>query len=339
MKKKKILVTGGLGYIGSHTSIVLLENNYDIIIVDNLCNSDIKVLKKINILTSKTPEFHRCDINDNKKLNQIFKNNQIDGIIHFAALKSVSESVKFPDKYYKNNVEGIKNLLKYCDKYDVKKFIFSSSCIVYGKPKKLPIKESTTFGKPLSPYGNTKILSEEILMKHCNEKDSFKNISLRYFNPVGAHKSNMIGENPHGIPNNLVPIITQNSIGKNIKLKVFGNDYNTIDGTAIRDYIHIEDLSKAHLKAYKYLEESKNNYEFFNIGTGKGYSVLEVINTFEKISGKKLQYKFSNRRKGDVEKIYADTKKAKKLLKWNSVYNLEDMLKSAWLYENKLNED
>jgi len=339
MKKKTILVTGGLGYIGSHTSINLIEEGYKLIIVDNLCNSSLTVLDNIYKLTSIKPVFYKCNITNLKELNNIFSNHKIDGIMHFAALKSVSESLKFPNKYFRNNVEGLKILLKCCKRHNVNKFIFSSSCTVYGIPKKLPVTESFPFKKPLSPYGETKIISEEILIDFTKSHHSFKNISIRYFNPVGAHNSITIGEIPIGIPNNLVPAITQTCIGKIKELKVFGKDYNTKDGTALRDYIHIEDLARAHLKAYKYLDKlSKKNYEFFNIGTGKGHTVLEVINTFEKIIKKKLKYRFVGKRRGDVEKIYADVRKANKLLRWKANYNLEEMLKSAWLWEKKLND-
>jgi len=336
---KKILVTGGLGYIGSHTCVDLLEKNYEIIILDNLSNSELDVLKCIQTITSKKSKFFNCDITNYGELSDVFKRNNIECVFHFAALKSVSDSVQNPKKYFFNNVEGIKNLLKCCKKFKVNKFIFSSSCTVYGIPKILPVNESMPFGEASSPYGKTKIKSEEILLKFCKENKSFKNISLRYFNPVGAHNSNLIGESPKETPSNLVPIITQSYFNKNIKLKIFGNDYNTKDGTAIRDYIHIEDLSKAHIKAYEYIKDSKNNYEFFNVGTGRGYSVIEVINTFEEISGKKLNYIFADRRKGDIEKIYADTKKVNKKIKWKAKFDLKKMLKSAWLWEIKRNSN
>ena len=336
---KKILITGGLGYIGSHTSVLLLEKNYEIIIIDNLSNSEINALESIHSITSKKPEFFNCDITNYKKLYYIFKKNNIDCVIHFAALKSVTESVQNPEKYFYNNIEGIKTLLKCCKKFNVNNFIFSSSCTVYGSPKTLPVHESMPFGKPSSPYGETKIKSEEILLKFCEKNKYFKNISLRYFNPVGAHNSNLIGESPKGIPNNLVPSIVQSCFSKNIKFKVYGNDYNTKDGTAIRDYIHIEDLSKAHIMAYEYIKNSRNNYEIFNIGTGRGYSVIEVINMFEKISGKKLNYKFAKRRKGDIKEIYADTTKANRILKWKAKFNLKNMLESAWSWELKTNSN
>ena len=336
---KKILVTGGLGYIGSHTCVDLLEKNYEIIIVDNLCNSELDTLNSIYSITKKKPKFFNCDITNYEELFHLFKTNNIDCVIHFAALKSVSDSVQNPKKYFFNNVEGIKILLRCCKKFKVNKFIFSSSCTVYGIPKILPVNESLPFGEASSPYGETKIKSEEILLKFCKENKLFKNISLRYFNPIGAHNSNLIGESPKGTPSNLVPIITKSCFNKNIKLKVFGNDYNTKDGTAIRDYIHIEDLSKAHIKAYEYIKDSKNNYEFFNVGTGIGYSVIEVINTFEEISGKKLNYIFAKRRKGDIEKIYADIKKVNKKMKWKAKFDLKKMLESAWSWELKRNSN
>ena len=336
---KKILITGGLGYIGSHTSVLFLEKKYEIIIIDNLSNSELHVLESIHSITSKKPKFFNCDITNYKKLCHIFKRNNIDCIIHFAALKSVSDSVKNPKKYFFNNIEGIKTLLKCCKKFKINNFIFSSSCTVYGTPKILPVHESMPFGKPSSPYGETKIKSEEILLKFCEENKYFKNISLRYFNPVGAHNSNLIGESPKGTPNNLVPIIVQSCFNKNIQLEIFGNDYSTKDGTAIRDYIHIEDLSEAHIRAYEYIKNSKNNYDFFNLGTGRGYSVIEVINVFEEIYGKKLNYKFSDRRNGDIKEIYADTTKANRKLKWKTKFNLKNMLKSAWLWELKRNRN
>src|SRR5690554_6163499 len=335
---KKILVTGGTGYIGSHTVVELFEAGYSPIIIDNLSNSNIGVLDQIKKITGTKPEFHNLDLCDeNEVKNFVNGNPDIEGVIHFAASKAVGESVEKPLKYYHNNLFSLINLLKAFSDRKIN-FVFSSSCTVYGQPDELPVTERAEVKKAESPYGNTKQIAEEILQETANSNQNFNILSLRYFNPVGAHESALIGELPLGVPQNLVPFITQTAIGKREQLSVFGDDYPTIDGTCIRDYIHVVDLAKAHVIALGRLldKNNKTNYEVFNLGTGTGSSVLEVIQAFERVSGEKLNYRIAERREGDVVSVYADTQKANEELGWMSQLTLEDAMRSAWKWEQKI---
>tara|TARA_B100000287_G_scaffold9009_1_gene8866 strand:- start:238 stop:1248 length:1011 start_codon:yes stop_codon:yes gene_type:complete len=333
-----ILVTGGLGYIGSHTVVELIENNYEVIIIDNLSNSELFILDNIKKITGVKPKFYNEDLLDLNKTNEVINKHGIDGVIHFAAFKSVSESIKYPLKYYRNNLLSLINILRSMVENNISNIVFSSSCTVYGQPDKLPVSENAPFKKADSPYSKSKQISEQIIEDFVNSNDNISSISLRYFNPVGAHDSGMIGELPIGIPDNLVPYITQTAAGIRDELSVFGNDYNTSDGTAIRDYIHIVDLAKAHLMAIKRLNNSKkkNIFEFFNVGKGTGFSVMDVINSFEKINNIKLKYSFRDRRDGDIEEIYSDVTKSKKILKWQAEKSLDDMMSSAWKWQKYL---
>ena len=332
--KKNILVTGGLGYIGSHAVVLLLEKGYNVIIVDNLSNSRIEIYNGIEKISQKKPKLYIEDLTNYASTQKIFNENEIDAIMHFAAFKAVGESVEKPLKYYENNILSLINTLKNSISNNVKHFIFSSSCTVYGQPQKLPVTEETPVIQPNSPYGNTKKISEEILFDTAKVND-LNIISLRYFNPIGAHTCAKIGELPLGIPNNLIPFITQTAYGIRDKLKVFGNDYNTNDGTPIRDYIDINDLVDAHLVALKRLlnGENEKQIEIFNLGTGKGYSVLEVIQEFERTNNVKVNYEITERRPGDIEKIWADPSKANKILGWKTQRTLSDSLKTAWEWE------
>lgn len=334
-----ILVTGGAGYIGSHTIIELLKKNNEIIILDNFSNSEKYILKNISAISSKPYIFENVDVSDLHALDNLFKKYEIHAVIHFAAYKSVGESVKNPLAYYSNNIGGLVSLLKCCEKYDVNKFIFSSSCTVYGEPSEQKIGESSKVVKPSSPYGNTKKICEEIIEDY-SKGTNFKAILLRYFNPVGAHESGLLGDNPKGIPNNLIPYLTK-VVNKELPhLNVFGNDYNTPDGTCIRDYIHVSELAEAHVKALEYVNKiPKGSIDAINLGTGQGNSVLEVINAFEEATGKKVNYKFSPRRPGDVEAIFANPSKAKKELGWEAKLTLKDMMKSAWNYQMTNNKE
>ena len=334
MNSKYILVTGGLGYIGSHTTIALIDKGYKVCVIDNLSNSSIDVLKRIKQITNISPDFFEFDLTDASKAKTFFKkNNQFDGVIHFAAKKSVDESVRKPLDYYYNNIQSLINILDNINT-DVK-FIFSSSCTVYGQAEKLPITETTPLKKPESPYGNTKKICENILEDKTKIETKLSTVILRYFNPIGAHPSGLIGEDPRNVPQNLVPIITQFAVGKLKKFAVFGDDYPTRDGTCIRDYIHIMDLADAHISALEYLFSNKKNniYNVFNVGTGEGKSVKEVIDSFNKVSGKNLQYDVRPRRKGDVISAFADISKAKKILNWTSKVSFEDAILSAWNWE------
>lgn len=334
----KIVVTGGTGYIGSHTVVELLNQNHEVVILDNLSNSDISMVDRIQEITGKKPDFHQIDLRQSEELIRFFNDQQgIDGIIHFAALKSVGDSVSMPLEYYENNLRGLINLLEAVRINKIPNFVFSSSCTVYGSPDKLPVTEETPMGHTPSPYGATKQMSERILEDFAYVQENFKAMSLRYFNPLGAHDSKIIGELPSGIPNNLMPYITQTAVGMREYLSVFGTDYNTPDGTAIRDYIHVSDVALAHIAALNYLyNHSDSVHEKLNIGTGSGSSVLEVIKSFERTSGLKLNYKLVDRREGDIECIYADTNKAEKLLNWKARYTIDDMTRSAWEWEQKL---
>ena len=331
----KILVTGGTGFIGSHTVVELHQCGFEVIIADNLSNSYENVVDSIQHITGIRPEFEKTDFAYLDQVHTLFKKYpNIDGVIHFAALKAVGESSLYPLKYYHNNLFSLINLLIVMQKYKVTNLVFSSSCTVYGQPEALPVDELSPVKKALSPYGNTKQISEEIIFDTANT-NNVRSILLRYFNPIGAHESASIGELPIDIPNNLVPYITQTAIGKRSELNVFGNDYDTPDGTCIRDYIHVVDLSKAHVAAMKRLLKNQNcgSCEIFNLGTGKGYSVLEVIKSFEKVSNKSIPYKIVNRRPGDVDKIWADTRLANEILGWKAEKELDEMMLSAWNWE------
>lgn len=336
---KNVLVTGGLGFIGSHTCVELLDKGYNVIVVDNLSNSHANVRDKIEEISGRKIGFINHDLTDFNSVKSVFRENSIDSIIHFAAFKAVGESVENPLLYYNNNLVSLINLLEMCKKHKVNQFIFSSSCTVYGQPEKLPVTEESPKQPAESPYGNTKQIGEEIIEDFGKSIEEFKAISLRYFNPTGAHKSTLIGELPLGIPSNLVPFITQTAAGIREKLSVFGGDYNTPDGTCIRDYIHVVDLAKAHVSALEYSEQMNENYEFFNVGTGKGNSVLEVIKSFESITGLSLNYEIVERRSGDIEKIYADTKKVNQVLGWEATLGLDEMMRSAWEWQKTLQKD
>lgn len=336
---RKILVTGGTGYIGSHTVVELQASGFEVLVVDNLSNSTIDVLSNIEKITGKKPSFEKFDLADREKTSDYFERTPgIEAIIHFAASKAVGESVDKPLHYYRNNLVSLINLLECQLKYNVPYIVFSSSCTVYGQPEKLPVTEDTPRKDAESPYGNTKRVNEDILKDTIAANPQIKGIALRYFNPVGAHSSALIGELPIGIPQNLVPFITQTAAGIRKELKVFGNDYNTPDGSAIRDYINVVDLSRAHVVAIERLLniKYKHDFEVFNLGTGRGVSVLEMVNGFEKVTGQKLNYKIVGRRAGDIEKIWADTTFANQELGWKAEIGLEETLKSAWMWEKKV---
>ncbi len=333
---EKILVTGGTGYIGSHTAVELINDGFEVIIVDNLSNSSKDALDGIEQITGTRPHFEEFDLCDREKVFSLFeKYDDIKAIIHFAALKAVGESVEKPLAYYDNNISSLINILMAMEKYGEPKLVFSSSCTVYGQPDELPVTENAPIKKALSPYGNTKQVSEEIIEDSIRANEKLSAISLRYFNPVGAHSSALIGELPLGVPLNLVPFVTQTVAGIRGQLKVFGDDYNTPDGTAVRDYIHVTDLAKAHVISVRRLIESKTkkNYEIFNLGTGNGVSVMEIIKTFEKATGEKINYEIVGRREGDIEKVWADTRFANEELGWKAAESLEKTLSSAWEWE------
>ncbi|RUM55602.1 MAG: UDP-glucose 4-epimerase GalE [Nautilia sp.] len=329
-----ILVTGGAGYIGSHTLIELAEANYDFIVYDNLSNSSEESIKRVSKIINKNITFIKGDIRDKNRLKEVFENYKIEAVIHFAGLKAVGESVQKPLKYYDNNVCGTLKLLEVMREYNCKKIVFSSSATVYGDPQTTPITEDFPVGNTTNPYGTSKYMIERILKDLYISDSSFKIAILRYFNPVGAHPSGMIGEDPNGIPNNLMPFITQVAVGKREYLNIFGNDYDTHDGTGVRDYIHVMDLANAHVKAIEYLNKSDNIKPLIvNLGTGKGYSVLDVVKAFEKVSGKKIAYKIVNRRPGDVAKVYADPTLANEILGWKAEKTLEDMCRDSWNWQ------
>ncbi|MCY1721031.1 UDP-glucose 4-epimerase GalE [Prolixibacteraceae bacterium Z1-6] len=336
---KKILVTGGTGYIGSHTVVELQNSGYEVVVVDNLSNSSIDVLDNIEKISGMKPAFEQFDLADKDKTDDFFARTPgIEAIIHFAASKAVGESVQKPLLYYRNNLVSLMNLLDCQIKYGVANIVFSSSCTVYGQPDVLPVTEETPRKDAESPYGNTKRVNEDILNDSIAAHPEIKGIALRYFNPIGAHPTALIGELPLGVPQNLVPFITQTAAGLRDELKVFGDDYDTVDGSAVRDYINVVDLAKAHVVAIERLLEGKNkkNYEIFNLGTGNGLSVLEIVNGFEKATGVKLNYKIVGRRAGDIEKIWADTTFANEELGWKAEKALEETLLSAWNWEKKV---
>jgi UDP-glucose 4-epimerase len=339
--KKKILVTGGTGYIGSHTSVELINEGFDVVIIDNLYNSEAEVIDRIENITGIRPALEVINICDKEKLDLFFGNyKDISAIIHFAAFKAVGESVNKPLDYYRNNLISLINLLEAMKMHGIPALVFSSSCTVYGQPEKLPVTEDAPLQPATSPYGNTKQVGEEIIRDTAFSDKNINAIALRYFNPIGAHPSSMIGELPRGVPENLVPFITQTGYGLRDELKVYGNDYDTPDGSCIRDYLHVVDLAKAHVIAVKRLIEEKNltNYEVFNLGTGNGVSVLEAIKSFERVSGKTLKYKIVGRRAGDIEKIWADPSYANKELGWKTVSTLDEAMKTAWDWENKIRD-
>tara|TARA_B100000767_G_C19693405_1_gene505059 strand:- start:189 stop:1211 length:1023 start_codon:yes stop_codon:yes gene_type:complete len=336
---KKILVTGGLGYIGSHVTVELQNNGFEVVILDDLSNSSINILDGIFEITGVKALFEKIDLREKSAVVEFFKrHNDIAGVIHFAASKAVGESIYNPLKYYENNVHSLVYLLQEIISLTSQKLIFSSSCTVYGQADELPVTELAPIKEPESPYGNTKKVGEQIIKDTCSANKSLNTIALRYFNPIGAHESGNIGELPIGTPQNLVPFLTQTGIGLREKLSIFGNDYPTPDGTCIRDYIHVVDLAKAHVIAMRRLLEENNmdNFEVYNIGTGKGSSVLEVVNTFEEVSGIELNYSFAQRRSGDIVSAYADTTKANSILGWKSELTLKDALHSAWEWEKRM---
>ncbi len=337
---RKILVTGGTGYIGSHTAVELQQHGFEVLIADNLSNSCVEVLDNIRKITGVRPLFEKIDLADRGATLDFFsRNGGLAGVIHFAAFKAVGESMEKPLEYYRNNVGSMLNILESMQLHGIPHLVFSSSCTVYGQPDQLPVTEEAPVKPAWSPYGNTKQMCEEIL-RFSTRILPVRGISLRYFNPAGAHESALIGELPIGIPNNLVPYITQTAIGKREYLRVFGNDYDTPDGTAIRDFIHVTDLAKAHVVAINRMLDGRMRtpLELFNLGTGKGYSVLEVIHAFEKVSGRKLNFRFHPRRPGDTEKMWADTRFANEELGWKAERDIDQMMASAWAWERKLSE-
>lgn len=339
---KKVLVTGGTGYIGSHTVVELQAKGYEVVIIDDLSNSDIDVLDRIEKISGKRPLFEEFNLTDADKTDAFFaKHSDLNAVIHFAASKAVGESVREPLLYYKNNLDSLVNLLNAMRKYDVPNIVFSSSCTVYGQPDELPVTEQAPIKPAESPYGNTKQIGEEILKDTIKAFPKLKAIALRYFNPVGAHESGDIGELPKGVPQNLVPFITQTAIGLRNELSVFGSDYDTPDGTCIRDYIHVVDLAQAHIVAAERMLEGagKEPFEVFNLGTGTGSTVLEVIKAFEAVSGVQLKYKLVDRRAGDVVKTWADTNFANDELGWKSKRDLKDMMRTAWAWEKNYREN
>jgi len=337
--KKRIVVAGGTGYIGSHTVVELIENGYEVVIIDNLHNSEASVVKRIESITGVKPILEVFDICDTNRLSAFFnKYDKVDAIIHFAAMKAVGESISKPLEYYRNNLGALMNILHEMRDHEISSMVFSSSCTVYGEPKQLPVAEDSPLQTPPSPYGNTKRISEDILRDTTTATEGMGVIALRYFNPIGAHPSALIGEMPRGVPENLVPYITQTAYGLRKELKVYGNDYNTPDGSCIRDFIHVVDLAKAHVLAVKRLIDKKNRskFEIYNIGTGKGVSVLEAIASFERISGIKLAYNITARRPGDIEKIWADPTLANYELGWRAKSTLDEAMKTAWEWEKNV---
>ena len=327
-----VLVTGGIGYIGSHTSIELLEAGYDVIIVDNLSNSDIIVLDRIKELSGKTPKFYEIDINDKEKMEVVFKENEIDSIVHFAALKAVGESVEKPVEYYLNNIGNTLVLFELMKKYNVKNFVFSSSATVYGNPERLPIDEDCSLSVT-NPYGRTKLMIEDMLRDICLADENLNVAILRYFNPIGAHKSGKIGEEPSGIPNNIMPYITKVAVGQLPHLNIFGDDYDTQDGTGVRDYIHVLDLANGHVKALEKLSENPGLVTY-NLGTGRGYSVLDLVKAFSKASGREIPYKMADRRPGDIAACYANPEKAETELGWKAKYDIDEMCEDSWRWQS-----
>ena len=327
-----VLVTGGMGYIGSHTCVELLQQGAKVIIVDNLCNSSEKVLNRIEEITKKRPIFYQANIRDEKALSEAFENHSIDCVIHFAGLKAVGESVENPILYYENNIESTMVLCKVMQKYSVKKIIFSSSATVYSQNNHMPLSEESRTGDCTSPYGWTKYFCEKLLTDTAKAEKDWSVVLLRYFNPIGAHPSGKIGEDPKGIPNNLMPFIAQTAVGKREKLYIFGNDYHSLDGTGVRDYIHVVDLAKGHIAAMKWLEKYVGT-EVFNLGTGLGYSVLQIVETFQRVNDVKIPYEITERRPGDVAVCYANASKSERLLNWKTEKSLKDMCRDTWNWQ------
>ena len=336
-QENKILVTGGLGYIGSHTCVELIQNGLEVVIVDNLSNSKLEVLDRIEKITGVKPDFHQIDVTNKKELASVFSTYSLDKVIHFAAYKAVGESQKLAADYYYNNLNSLTILLSVMKEFDIKKLVFSSSCTVYGTADKIPVDESESIKNAESVYGTTKIMGEKIIADITQSEFQLKAVILRYFNPVGAHESGLIGENPNGVPNNLFPVVLEAINGTRESLAIFGNDYDTKDGTAVRDYIHVVDLAQAHVQALNYLDKSDSRLDYFNIGTGVGNSVLEVIQQFEKEINKPINYSFEKRREGDIEKIWADSSKALKKMNWKATHRLEDMVKSSMNWNKQKN--
>lgn len=327
----KVLLTGGAGYIGSHTAVELISAGHEVIIADNFSNSDIEVLNRLKTITGQDIKLYNIDVAEKEDVRKMFSENQIDAIIHFAGLKAVGESVSIPVKYYRNNIDTTLTLLEVMKEYGVNKFVFSSSATVYGTPEALPLKEGMKTGCT-NPYGWTKLMNEQILTDAALADSELSVALLRYFNPIGAHESGLIGEAPNGIPNNLMPYISQVAVGKRERLSVYGNDYETKDGTGVRDYIHVVDLAKGHVAAIEYVAEHKGT-EIFNLGTGIGYSVLEIVNTFSKVNDIEVPYVITDRRPGDIAECYADPKKAHELMGWDATKNLEDMCRDTWNWQ------
>lgn len=327
-----VLVTGGAGYIGSHTVVELLNENKEVIVVDNFSNSKPEMLDKIKKITNKDFKFYELDYSNKEKMDKVFAENKIDSVIHFAGYKAVGESVEKPIEYYTNNVSGTLNLLDVMRKHNVKTIIFSSSATVYGDPEIVPITEMCKIGGTTNPYGSSKLFIEQILKDVYKSDNTWDICILRYFNPIGSHESGIIGEEPQGRPNNLMPYIVRVASGELEELSIFGNDYNTPDGTGVRDYIHVVDLAKGHIKALEKLEKEKSGIYIYNLGTGKGYSVLDMVHAFEKTTGQKIKYKITERRAGDIATCYADATKAKEELNWVAEKTLEDMCRDSWNY-------
>lgn len=327
-----VLVTGGAGYIGSHTVVELLNENKEVIVVDNFSNSKPEMLGKIKKITNKDFKFYELDYSNKEKMDKVFAENKIDSVIHFAGYKAVGESVEKPIEYYTNNVSGTLNLLDVMRKHNVKTIIFSSSATVYGDPEVVPLTEMCKIGGTTNPYGSSKLFIEQILKDVYKSDNTWDVCILRYFNPIGSHESGIIGEEPQGRPNNLMPYIVRVASGELEELSIFGNDYNTPDGTGVRDYIHVVDLAKGHIKALEKLEKEKSGIYIYNLGTGKGYSVLDMVHAFEKTTGQKIKYKITERRAGDIATCYADATKAKEELNWVAEKTLEDMCRDSWNY-------
>lgn len=330
-----ILITGGAGYIGTHTTVELINSGYEVIILDNFCNSNKIAIQRVEQITKNNIHYINADIRDYTSLCEVFENNNIEGVIHFAGLKSVNESIEDPIGYYDNNIAGTINLCNVMDKFNVKKIIFSSSAVVYGNPETVPIKEDFPVSTS-NPYGQSKLMTEQILSDIFISDNDWQIALLRYFNPVGAHESGLIGESPNGVPNNLMPYISQVAVGKLKKLHVFGGDYDTRDGTCIRDFIHVVDLARGHVKALDYFKNNNTGEVLtLNLGTGKGYTVLELINAFQKVSGKDIPYEIVERRPGDIAISFASSELAKEKISWETIYNLEDMCRDTWLWQSK----
>jgi len=335
----KILVTGGLGYIGSHTVVELHQAGHDIIIIDNLSNSEASVHTTLEKMCGRSFTFYELDITDAARLRVVFeKEKDIDGIIHFAAKKSVTESLQIPVTYYENNISGLVNVMRMIEDYKIPYFVFSSSCTVYGEPEKMPVTELTPLTRSITPYGNSKLWAEGMIEEFTRLTPHVKSVLLRYFNPVGAHETSLIGELPRGIPGNLMPFITQTAAGWRAELKIFGNDYATPDGTCVRDFIHVVDLAKAHVMSLSYAQKHDFNTEIFNVGTGNGHSVDEVVQSFEQTTGQNLNYSYAERRPGDIEQIWADTTKVNGVLGWQAKYSLDDMTRTAWAWQKRLKQ-